>query len=70
MQEIEDARIVAVNLAGAPVAEIVVQFLKSVWHIIGAATINNVDVLIGVGMEEAQPVLRFYSSCRRVGDGL
>lgn len=70
VKQVEDVRVVVVNLAATPVAEEVVKPIESAGEISIAAAIDDVDALIGVGVEEAQPVLGFGLGTGGNGDSL
>jgi len=70
VQQVEDARVVVMNLAGAPVAQEKVEPIESAWQVGVTVAINNVDVLVGMRMEETKPVLKIGLVIRRFGDRL
>jgi hypothetical protein len=57
VQQVEDARVVVMNLAGAPVTQEIVEPLKSPRQVGVTAAINNVNVLVGMRVEEISLVL-------------
>jgi hypothetical protein len=69
VKQVEEARVVVVNFAGPPVAEVVVKPIESLRDIGVAAAIDDVDALIRMSVEEAQAVLRTGLGTRGTGDG-
>ena len=67
MKQVEQARIEFPHIAGAVIAQELVQLLDGVGKIDVALSVNNVDAFVGVSVEEPQPVFTFRSDSRLRG---
>src|SRR5580765_6121239 len=56
VQQVEHPRIIFMNLAGAVVAQIMVQLRQRFWIIAGAVTVNDIQTLASVSVKKMQAV--------------
>ena len=56
VQQVEHPRIIFMNLAGAVVAQIVVQLRQRFWIIAGAVTVDDIQTLASVSVKKMQAV--------------
>jgi hypothetical protein len=67
VQQVEDAWIIVVDIAGSMVAQVMIKLIKRSSNVLVAPAIYDVQPLAGVGMEKPQPVFLEVIAGRAVG---